>query len=542
MFSILLKSSLITLLLITLTACGDGGSDTPAYNPSSASLTGSFVDSPVEGLHYETPTFTGETDNQGHFKYALGEKVSFYIGQYPIGEVKGGSVVTPYMLYPSDEDAALKVAQLLQSIDADHNASNGITLHHQALFDLLSKKITPKDINFESEMAVQIGFLLDVSKAEAKEHLDETLALLNKDTTPPVFHSASQINVNENQVNAITLNASDDKSSVSYTLSGADVTSFNFNTTTNKLTFKIAPNYEVKNRYLLTITATDTAGNATIQELTINIMDVYENASNTTAPRTINLDALAQAQGQSVPEYLLQQFEQFKPANFVSDDTIIFTAYSTTQATYKTQNWASQFDFSGVGWDSTKSGTLITDQHILVANHYARGIGQRIIFFSKDGQKVERTIVGRKSFKSYDARLNDACVEKLNAPVPDNVKVYALINPSSIHEYNDFVDAPYLMTDKTRHVFAEKVYSINPTHSTVPQSISFSKSSNYPNFMYHGAVSGDSGNPQFFIINGELVLSGVLYGYANGKMINQFNGFASMYDTLLQAIDDMKNI
>ncbi|MFK5893309.1 MAG: hypothetical protein QM504_08825 [Pseudomonadota bacterium] len=58
--------------------------------------------------------------------------------------------------------------------------------------------------------------------------------------------------------------------------------------------------------------------------------------------------------------------------------------------------------------------------------------------------------------------------------------------------------------------------------------------------MYHGAVGGDSGNPQFFIINGELVFSAVLYGYSQGKMIGHFYGLISVYDSLQKAIIEMR--
>ena len=59
--------SMPALALSVLTACNSGGSGDDAKlteNPTPAAiLTGSFIDSPVEGLRYETPSQSGLTNS-----------------------------------------------------------------------------------------------------------------------------------------------------------------------------------------------------------------------------------------------------------------------------------------------------------------------------------------------------------------------------------------------------------------------------------------------------------------------------------------------
>ncbi|MDD3992959.1 MAG: hypothetical protein PHV70_12510, partial [Desulfobacteraceae bacterium] len=94
-----------------MVSCGGGGGDdeTPAPSPTpstssptpSAILQGLFKDSAVEGLYYQTPSLTGQTNNAGEFKYRDGEQVSFFVGDLngiKLGQavVNGGkTVITP---------------------------------------------------------------------------------------------------------------------------------------------------------------------------------------------------------------------------------------------------------------------------------------------------------------------------------------------------------------------------------------------------------------------------------------------------------------
>src|SRR3569623_2985598 len=82
-----------------LTACGGGGgSDNSAGSPaggqspgSSTSLTGRFVDGPVSGLRYRTPTSNRRTNANGEYTYRQGEAESNFIGAVLIVPAPGAA-------------------------------------------------------------------------------------------------------------------------------------------------------------------------------------------------------------------------------------------------------------------------------------------------------------------------------------------------------------------------------------------------------------------------------------------------------------------
>src|SRR3569623_388556 len=159
------SSAPFQLMLITglLTACGGGGggSNTNSGGPPAnqgnngggATLTGRFVDGPVAGLRYTTPTHSGKTDANGTFAYQAGETVSFFVGDILIGRAPGAATVTPFTLAGttpplslletnrarragnlksqagSDRGApiegAANIAAFLQTLDGDGNPCNG---------------------------------------------------------------------------------------------------------------------------------------------------------------------------------------------------------------------------------------------------------------------------------------------------------------------------------------------------------------------------------------------------------------------------------
>jgi len=530
MFKQLMKSTSIGLLVLSLISCGNVSDND--NNSIGSELTGSFIDSSVEGLRYETATFNGETDKEGHFKYLFGENIRFYIGNLFLGEAEGKSLVTPYSLYPNNTKAAITVARLLQTIDADKDPSNGIALVNQEIFDNFDKALTPENNNFESELS--LIQTLDVSAVDAQRHLDSSLGIV--DTSAPIFTSSNEISVNENQTSVLTLVAVDTHSAVLYSLTGTDVASFNLNPSSGLLTFKNAPDYETKKTYTISAKASDSSGNFVMQIIEILILDVNDR----TNIRTVDLISLASAQAQTPVAYLTSQFEQKDKISYVDGDQNIFI---TKGVKYATDTWASQFNFTGVAWDGVLAGTLITDQHIVLAAHYARNVGDTLKFLNSDGITEERTLIARKYLRNYDADLGDAWIGKLNAPVSEKVRVYPILKSDITDDLSSLNGAPYIMTDKNAKAFPEKILALRyegNVNANVYDVVNWGKNSKYLDFMYHSATNGDSGNPHFLYMNGELVLGSVLYGYGTGGMVSHFYGFASIQDALSKAILDMK--
>lgn len=253
---------------------------------------------------------------------------------------------------------------------------------------------------------------------------------------------------------------------------------------------------------------------------------------------TVSVHSLANNEGLDIGGYLKEQFNLTRPASFVANDTIIMNNY-----VYETTNWAGQFDFSGVSWNTGHGGTLVTNQHIIVAAHFRLEPGTVLKFYSRNGTVYDRTIVDYRVLSNYNSLLTDACVEKLNAPLPDDIKVYAILDSSDLDYSDQFLGAPLLRTDQFKNVYINGVARINLLDSTANRSISYSQYSDIsvPNFMFKWAVGGDSGHPQFFIVNDELVFASALYYYDSyGDMISPFSAFSDYQSALEKAIQDMQ--
>jgi hypothetical protein len=105
------------------------------------------------------------------------------------------------------------------------------------------------------------------------------------DTTPPVFTTPANSNVNENTAagTVIYSAATSDATGVTYAITGgADAAKFSINATTGQVTMNFTPDYEApidaggNNVYDYQITATDTAGNQAVQNASLTVKDVYE--------------------------------------------------------------------------------------------------------------------------------------------------------------------------------------------------------------------------------------------------------------------------
>ena len=127
----LIPTLTVVLAAAVLTACGTGDGKTPI--PGTA--LGVLTDSPVSGAEYSTATQSGLTTANGGFRYFPGEIVTFSVGGVALGSVAGAPFITPVELTGSADpgtaavpNAATRVLRFLQSVDADENPRNGITI------------------------------------------------------------------------------------------------------------------------------------------------------------------------------------------------------------------------------------------------------------------------------------------------------------------------------------------------------------------------------------------------------------------------------
>jgi hypothetical protein len=129
-----------TVAMVGLTACDSGTeqSSTTSSNSSAATAarsmptgpaTGILVDSPVSGITYAASSGkSGVTNDKGIFNFNHGDKIEFKLGDLTLGNIPGSQIVTPIELAGDNANKAQNLLVLLQSLDSDGDATNGITI------------------------------------------------------------------------------------------------------------------------------------------------------------------------------------------------------------------------------------------------------------------------------------------------------------------------------------------------------------------------------------------------------------------------------
>ncbi|RYX96394.1 MAG: hypothetical protein EOO28_07370 [Comamonadaceae bacterium] len=103
------------------------------------SATGILTDSPIGGVKFSTSSgVTGTTDAEGAFKYNPGDTVTFTLGALTLGTVTATSAVTPFELAEGSDVKLQNLLVLLQSLDNDGDAENGIAIPAAAASALTS--------------------------------------------------------------------------------------------------------------------------------------------------------------------------------------------------------------------------------------------------------------------------------------------------------------------------------------------------------------------------------------------------------------------
>jgi hypothetical protein len=197
----------VTVLIAFFTvSCGGGGATpsaqetpTPVVIEQPAVFTGVFLDSAVEGLSYKTATNSGITNMLGEFSYQANEDVTFSIGDIVLPAVAAKSLLTPLDVMETDNinhPSVVNVLRLLQSLDEDGAADNGIKIPEVALGLAKGLTVDFASPNFESQVAdlVQMSggvYQQLISTEDAVYHFQVTLAALMDQsiTNCPKTHS-----------------------------------------------------------------------------------------------------------------------------------------------------------------------------------------------------------------------------------------------------------------------------------------------------------------------------------------------------------------
>jgi hypothetical protein len=173
----------------------------------------------------------------------------------------------------------------------------------------------------------------------------------------------------------------------------------------------------------------------------------------------------------------------------------IFAGYSVTGHSVWSDNWLRGFDFSGVAWDSTRAGTLITPRHVIMAKHYPRAVGSKLTFHLPNGDPLVRTLVDRQSLS-----ITDVSIGLLDEPAT-GCAVYPIMAPG--YDWEKALYGAYgFVCDQERKVLLYQLTQFNDLFVGLRGS-----DDTTPAFMREPLISGDSGHPAFFPYgNNQLIL------------------------------------
>ena len=187
------KVIVTAILGLSLIGCGGGDSSSNGRGstiPTEATTkTGTFVDSPVEGLKYSTSTLSGFTDNQGRFQYKDGETVTFKIGGLELGSAKGSELITPLTLTNESDlnnisSKSTNIARVLQSLDEEPTNSGLIKIPSS----LKNLNIPSIDIESDADLNTILQKAQDITSKDyvlkdsitAKSDMKKYIELYNK--------------------------------------------------------------------------------------------------------------------------------------------------------------------------------------------------------------------------------------------------------------------------------------------------------------------------------------------------------------------------
>ncbi len=185
-----IKYSIVVLVIFCLAGCD--GSSTASIPEQSEGI---FIDSPVEGLTYSTPSFNGVTDDEGVFLFSPGETVTFSLGDIVLGAAVGSAQLSPLDLAETDDELdpyVVNIVRFLQTLDEDQDPENGIEISENVSEQAagLSLNFTLPVEEFELVSEPVVAELTSVSEQGARRLVSELRALnhlrysLGIDATP----------------------------------------------------------------------------------------------------------------------------------------------------------------------------------------------------------------------------------------------------------------------------------------------------------------------------------------------------------------------
>lgn len=198
--------------------------------------------------------------------------------------------------------------------------------------------------------------------------------------------------------------------------------------------------------------------------------------------------------------------------------------------------WTQDLDLTSISpWNSAggsqMAGTLVSPRHIVFATHFQLPVGAKVRFVSRENEVVERTLVGTMSEPYVKDRLfPDITVGVLDSDVPPSIG-FARILPDDWAAYvpDGRLEIPCLALDQEEKALVTSLWFLGAEASFTDPRDPAQRS------FFEPLVRGDSGNPGFMIVDGQLVLMTV-WTYGSGGLGTFVTGQRAAIDRMMSAL------
>ncbi len=170
----------------------------------------------------------------------------------------------------------------------------------------------------------------------------------------------------------------------------------------------------------------------------------------------------------------------------------LFDVYNAQSDAAWALNWTRKIDFTGVAWDTAQNATLISPRHVVMAAHSVRSVGDAVVFHDSRGNRVVRILIEIEKLKTADI-----AVGLLESEV--DLTYYRVLAPSETLP-TSLEGAFAFVTDKERRLHVHEIRAVHGNN------IQFRHSPALHKVWWENLIAGDSGNPSFLLVDGELLL------------------------------------
>ncbi len=153
-------------------------------------------------------------------------------------------------------------------------------------------------------------------------------------------------------------------------------------------------------------------------------------------------------------------------------------------------NWTHPLDLTGVSWNDPRTATLIAPGYVVMAAHFIRPSNVPVIFHDRRGNPHERFIGAVRTLN-----VGDIVIAKLNRPLPPEIKCYRF---ASLGEAA--IGRPVIVSDQTNTLSVHRLAAISGAV------VHFDYFPGLDSVYRRNLIVGDSGNPSFLLVNGDLHL------------------------------------